>query len=31
MCKECYTDQNRSTPLLNPFDCLEHHTPCVQG
>ncbi len=31
MCKECYTAQNRSTPLLNPFDCLEHHTQYICG
>lgn len=23
MCKECYADNNRTTPLLKPFDCLK--------
>ena len=23
MCEECYSDENRITPLLNPLDCLE--------
>lgn len=31
MCKEYYTDQNRSTLLLNPFDCLEYHTQYICG
>ena len=31
MCKECYVDQNRITPLLNPFDCLENHTQYICG
>ena len=26
MCEECYSDENRITPLLNPLDCLENHT-----
>lgn len=26
MCMECYVDENRKTPLLNPLDCLENHT-----
>ena len=24
MCEECYSDENRITPLLNPLDCLEN-------
>jgi len=31
MCKECYTDENRITPLLNPLDCLENHTQYICG
>lgn len=31
MCKECYTDKNRITPLLNPLDCLENHTQYICG
>lgn len=31
MCKECYVDQNRITPLLNPIDCLENHTQYICG
>lgn len=31
MCKECYTDENRITPLLNPLDCLQNHTQYVCG
>ncbi len=23
MCEECYSDENRITPLLNPLDCLD--------
>ena len=22
MCKECYVDKNRITPLLNPLECF---------
>ena len=29
MCKECYVDQNRVTPLLNPLECLENHTQYI--
>lgn len=25
MCKECYVDKNRITPLLNPAACLKNH------
>lgn len=31
MCMECYTDENRVTPLLNPTDCLEKHTQYICG
>ena len=31
MCMECYVDENRKTPLLNPLDCLENHTQYVCG
>ena len=31
MCQECYVDQNRITPLLNPLDCLENHTQYICG
>ena len=31
MCKECYADKKRITPLLNPFDCLENHTQYICG
>lgn len=31
MCEECYADENRITPLLNPLDCLEHHTQYICG
>ena len=31
MCEECYADENRVTPLLNPLDCLEHHTQYICG
>ncbi len=29
MCLECYTDQKRITPLLNPIDCLKNHTQYI--
>lgn len=28
---ECYVDENRITPLLNPLDCLENHTQYICG
>ena len=28
-CKECYADNNRATPLLNPEECLHHHRQYV--
>lgn len=31
MCKECYTNQSRITPLLNPMDCLTYHTQYICG
>ena len=31
MCIECYTDQKRVTPLLNPMDCLKNHTQYICG
>ena len=31
MCRECYVDQNRITPLLNPLECLESHTQYICG
>ncbi len=31
VCKECYVDKNRITPLLNPLECLENHTQYICG
>ena len=31
MCKECYVDQSRVTPLLNPLECLKNHTQYICG
>ncbi|WP_173257606.1 hypothetical protein [Streptococcus sp. 5905] len=31
MCKECYVDQSRVMPLLNPLECLENHTQYICG
>lgn len=31
MCIECYIDENRITPLLNPLDCLQNHTQYICG
>lgn len=31
MCIECYIDENRITPLLNPLDCLANHTQYICG
>ena len=31
MCKECYVDQSRVTPLLTPVECLENHTQYICG
>lgn len=31
MCKECYVDDKRITPLLNPLECLSNHTQYICG
>ena len=31
MCIECYTNEQRKTPLLNPADCLKNHTQYICG
>jgi len=31
MCIECYVDESRRTPLLNPLECLENHTQYICG
>jgi len=31
MCEECYGNESRITPLLNPIECLEHHTQYICG
>ena len=31
MCEECYSENNRVTPLLNPLECLENHTQYICG
>ncbi|MGP1565380.1 MAG: hypothetical protein ACTTHU_08145 [Treponema sp.] len=31
MCEECYSDNDRITPLLNPRDCLCSHTQYICG
>lgn len=31
MCMECYVEESRITPLLNPADCLENHTQYICG
>lgn len=31
MCRECYVNENRITPLLNPLDCLKNHTQYICG
>ncbi|MBD5544827.1 MAG: hypothetical protein HDR01_11475 [Lachnospiraceae bacterium] len=31
MCIECYTNESRITPLLNPLECLENHTQYICG
>ncbi len=31
VCQECYTNQSRITPLLNPQDCLACHTQYICG
>ena len=31
MCIECYADENRITPLLNPLNCLKNHKQYICG
>lgn len=31
MCEECYSEDNRITPLLNPLECLQNHTQYICG
>lgn len=31
MCIECYIDESRITPLLNPIECLQNHTQYICG
>ncbi|MEY8354909.1 hypothetical protein AALB39_16335 [Lachnospiraceae bacterium 54-53] len=31
VCKECYSENNRITPLLSPIDCLQKHTQYICG
>ena len=31
ICKECYSEHKRITPLLNPIKCLENHTQYICG
>lgn len=31
MCIECYVDDHKATPLLNPVHCLTHHTQYICG
>lgn len=31
MCEECYSGNNRITPLLDPWDCLKNHTQYICG
>jgi len=31
MCQECYSNNNRITPLLKPNSCLENHTQYICG
>ncbi len=31
MCMECYIDEKRMTPLLNPIECLQNHTQYICG
>lgn len=31
MCIECYVDDSRMTPLLNPLHCLTNHTQYICG
>lgn len=31
VCKECYSEDPRITPLLNSFECLQNHTQYICG
>ena len=31
ICKECYSNNNRITPLLNPYECLTNHKQYICG
>lgn len=31
ICKECYSENNRITPLLKPLECLRNHTQYICG
>lgn len=31
MCKECYVNENRITPLLKPLNCLNNHIQYICG
>lgn len=31
ICEECYSENRRITPLLNPKDCLQNHTQYICG
>ena len=31
MCQECYIENDRATPMLNPRDCLRNHTQYICG
>ena len=31
VCRECYSDNNRITPLRKPMDCLHNHTQYICG
>lgn len=31
LCEECYSDDNRFTPLLNKVECLTNHTQYICG
>jgi hypothetical protein len=31
VCKECYSTDNRVTPILNPRECLENHKQYICG
>ena len=31
MCEECYSNENRITPLIKPLECLKKHTQYICG